>query len=89
MPKPFVQQIITDVAQSIPSKTTDFSHHFQDLGAEGSILIYDSGNNQTYQHNAKRNETAFSPASTFKILNSLIALESGAISNEIAVLTWD
>ena len=89
MPKPFVQQIITDVAQSIPNETTDFSHHFQDLGAEGSILIYDSGNNQTYQHNAKRNETAFSPASTFKILNSLIALESGAIPSEIAVLTWD
>ncbi|MBP0021893.1 MAG: class D beta-lactamase [Cyanobacteria bacterium SBLK] len=67
----------------------NFIDGFQDLNIEGSILIYDSNNQQTYQHNPDRNITAFSPASTFKILNSLIALESGAIANEISVLTWD
>lgn len=52
-------------------------------------MILDSNNNQIFQHNPQRNTTAFLPASTFKILNSLIALETGVISDEIAVLTWD
>lgn len=67
----------------------NFVDGFQDLNIDGSILIYDSNNKQTYQHNSARNVTAFSPASTFKILNSLIALESGAIASDLSVLTWD
>ncbi len=67
----------------------DFGRHFRELDVEGSVLIYDANNNQTFQHNPQRNETAFLPASTFKILNSLIALETGVIPDEVAVLTWD
>ncbi|MDB9512867.1 class D beta-lactamase [Kamptonema animale CS-326] len=73
-----------EVAQNI-----DFGRHFQELGVEGSILIYDSKNDLVFQHNPERNARAFLPASTFKILNSLIALETGVIPNEISVLTWD
>lgn len=73
-----------DLAQQI-----NLGRHFQELGIEGSILIYDLNNDRTYQHNPSRNTTAFLPASSFKILNSLIALETGVISDEIAVLTWD
>jgi beta-lactamase class D len=73
-----------DVTQNI-----DFERHFRELGVEGSILIYDLNNDRTFQHNPPRNETAFLPASTFKILNSLIALETGVITDEISVLTWD
>jgi beta-lactamase class D len=85
MPNAVKESLITeDVAQNI-----DFEKHFRELGIEGSILIYDANSDRVYQHNAQRNATAFLPASTFKILNSLIALETGAISDEIAVLTWD
>lgn len=71
------------------AQNLDFGRHFQDLGVEGSIMIYDSNSDRVFQHNPQRNTTAFLPASTFKILNSLIALETGVISDEIAVLTWD
>jgi beta-lactamase class D len=67
----------------------NFARHFQELGVEGSILIYDSNNNRVFQHNPSRNATPLLPGSTFKILNSLIALETGVISDEISVLTWD
>ncbi|MBE7382778.1 MAG: class D beta-lactamase [Leptolyngbya sp. SIO1E4] len=67
----------------------DFAPHFQDLGIEGSILIYDLNRDLTYQHNRDRNATPFLPASTFKILNSMIALETGVIANDLAILTWD
>jgi beta-lactamase class D len=77
--------------QQIAQQTApaDFSQHFQDLGIEGSILIYDQNQTQTYQHNPQRNATPFLPASTFKILNSLIALETGVVANDVAVFTWD
>jgi beta-lactamase class D len=67
----------------------NFARHFQELGVEGSIVVYDLKRDRTLQHNPKRNATAFSPASTFKILNSLIALETKVIPDEVAVLTWD
>jgi beta-lactamase class D len=74
----------TGIPQSI-----DFGRHFQELGVQGSILIEDLKQNRTYQHNPQRNATTFLPASTFKILNSLISLETGVISDELQILTWD
>lgn len=84
MPNLVQPQNSVDGAQKI-----NFERHFQELGVEGSIVIYDLKTNRTYQHNPTRNATSFLPASTFKILNSLISLETGVISDEVAVLTWD
>lgn len=76
-------------ARQQPSPKVNFERHFQAAKVEGSILIYDLNNDQRYQYNARRNSTAFPPASTFKIFNSLVALETGVIRDEVAVLTWD
>ncbi|MEM8614547.1 MAG: class D beta-lactamase [Cyanobacteria bacterium P01_H01_bin.105] len=80
MPAPAVAQI---------AQAADFSQHFQELGIEGSIIIYDLNQDRTYQHNSERNVTPYLPASTFKILNSLISLEAGVIASDLAILTWD
>lgn len=84
---------LASVTETLPevelTQNINFERHFQNLGIEGSIIIYDSSNNRTFQHNPKRNVTAFLPGSTYKILSSLIALDTGVISDEIAVLTWD
>jgi beta-lactamase class D len=71
------------------AQAVDLSRPFQELGIEGSILIYDRNQNQFYEHNRERNSVAFSPASTFKIFNALVSLETGVIQNDVAVLTWD
>ncbi len=73
-----------EIAQNL-----NFGQHFQELGVEGSIIIAELNGDRIWQHNPQRNQTAFPTASTFKILNSLIALETGVIPNELAVLTWD
>ncbi|MGP1385987.1 MAG: class D beta-lactamase [Thainema sp.] len=91
---PVVESATPHLAQSELDPSADqvqaeFTQHFQDLGVEGSILIYDLNRDRTYQHNPSRNSTAFLPASTFKILNSLIALETGVIADDLAILTWD
>lgn len=77
------------LASTRTAQNIDFGRHFQKLGVEGSIVIYDLKNDRLLQHNPQRNQTAFLPASTFKILNSLISLETGVISDELAILTWD
>lgn len=70
-------------------QTVSFKQHFDTLGINGSIIIYDLKRDSFYQHNPPRNNTAFLPASTYKIPNSLIALETGVIKNDVEVLTWD
>jgi beta-lactamase class D len=67
----------------------NFKRHFRSLGVEGSILIYDASRDFTYQHNVQRNSTEFLPASTFKILNALISLETKVIPDDLTILTWD
>lgn len=71
------------------AESVSLERSFNQLGINGSILIYDRNNKKFYQHNATRNSQAFLPASTFKIFNSLVALETGVIANDVAILTWD
>jgi beta-lactamase class D len=82
------QSIAAPIQLNVASQD-NFNKHFKDLGVEGSIAIYDANTDRLYQHNPARNNRAFGPASTFKILNSLIALETNVIPNELAILTWD
>jgi beta-lactamase class D len=82
--KPQVVPTTTKIAQDI-----DLGQSFRELDVVGSILIYDQNNDRVYEHNPSRNSTAFPPASTFKIFNALVALETGVIQDDVAVLTWD
>ena len=53
------------------------------------MVISSLDSKMNYVHNSHRSETRFVPASTFKIPNTLIALEEGAIKDEKEVITWD
>ncbi len=83
-PTPILSAPTTATAQ-----TPDLGRPFKEFGLEGSILIYDSHQNRTYEYNPQRNARPMVPASTFKIFNAMVALETGVIPNEVAVLTWD
>ena len=87
--RPNFESTVPPVSQQLEDTQPAFSKHFDDLDIEGSILIYDLNQDVTYQHNPERNATPFLPASTFKIPNSLIALETEVIENDVSVLTWD
>jgi beta-lactamase class D len=73
----------------VSANKIDFGRIFKELGLEGSIVIYDPSISKFYEHNAPRNSKAFFPASTFKIFNTLVALETGVIRDDVTVLTWD
>ncbi|MBD2434216.1 MULTISPECIES: class D beta-lactamase [Fischerella] len=74
---------------TVTAQAPNLGRHFQELGLEGSILIYDLNKNRTYEHNPQRNATAMLPGSTFKIFNAMVALETGVIPDDVAVFTWD
>ena len=72
---------------------TDTSVTFDDLfrehGVEGSLLIYDQSGQRCYQHEGGLNRQSYAPASTFKIFNALVALETGTVADEHETFTWD
>ena len=52
--------------------------------------MYDNGTVQFLVYNLSRfKDSAYLPASTFKIVNSLIGIETGRIVNEKMVIKWD
>ncbi len=57
----------------------DFAGAFNAAGVKGTFVLYDVAANQTLIYPRQRALQRFIPASTFKIPNSLIALETGAV----------
>lgn len=66
----------------------DFKKYFDECNVEGAIAIYDNKNHTWILSDtvATRKETL--PASTFKIINLLIALETKTIASENDIVKW-
>ncbi len=65
----------------------ELAKYFQ--GFEGAFVLYDLNRNRYNRYNPERCAERFLPASTFKIMNSLIGLETGVIQDENHVIKWD
>jgi beta-lactamase class D len=61
---------------------------FRKYGIEGSVTVYDYKNRKWLYSDAADAKVAMQPASTFKIINLLIALETGAIKDEREIIPW-
>lgn len=67
----------------------DFSQYFENINSQGCIIIYDNNNKEYTVYNKQQSETGILPASTFKIYNSLISLETGVALDESFQIEWD
>ena len=67
----------------------DFKKYFDAFKVEGSFALYDLKNDLYMFCNEAQFKQPFIPASTFKICNSLIGLETGVIKDESFVIKWD
>jgi len=67
----------------------DFGKYYEQYDVDGSAVVYDEKNNKYYFYNKAQYTEMFTPASTFKICNSLIGLETGVIKDENFVIKWD
>ncbi|MBT3302571.1 MAG: class D beta-lactamase [Bacteroidetes bacterium] len=55
----------------------------------GSILIYNQKDDEYYSNDFEWAQKGFLPASTFKICNSIIALETGVVENDSTMFIWN
>lgn len=66
----------------------DFKKYFDECQVEGSIVIYDNLNEKWILSDTINAKKENLPASTFKVINLLIALETGVIKDENEVIEW-
>lgn len=62
---------------------------FDAAGLTGTMAVRKEGSPEILVHNPIRAATPYLPASTFKILNALIALETGAVASPDEVFPYD
>jgi len=65
----------------------ELEKYFQ--GSVGAFVVYDLNNNSYIRYNPTRCAERFFPASTYKIMNALIGLETGVIPDENYFIKWD
>lgn len=61
---------------------------FKQSHIEGTFVFYDVTGNKLIGHNRSRADTRYTPASTFKIANSLIGLSTGAVKSVDDILPY-
>ena len=64
--------------------------YFNENDVRGCFGLYNNATNQFTFYNKKRfTDSSYLPASTFKIVNSLIGLQTGVITGDSMVIKWD
>ena len=67
----------------------EFASIIDSANVIGSILIYDDNSSTYYSNDFEWAKRGRLPASTFKITNSIIALETGIIENDSTLFIWN
>jgi beta-lactamase class D len=77
-------------ALSANEREIDLSASFPGIGADdATFVVLNASSGEVLRHNRVRAQRRLLPASTFKIPNSLIALETGVASGPDHLIPWD
>ena len=92
--KSFFLFVSISILYSCSSDNVDEDKSLETFFAEnkvnGCFGLYNNATNQFTFYNKKRfTDSSYLPASTFKIVNSLIGLQTGVISSDSMVIKWD
>jgi beta-lactamase class D len=69
--------------------TLDYKPYLDSLQADGVFLLLDLKTNKLIEYKGISKDTMLIPASTFKIPNSLIGLETGELKDELTEFKWN
>mgnify|MGYP003807743797 CR=1 FL=1 len=70
-------------------KKKEFAAILDSANVSGSILLWDYYSAKFYSNDFKHCKKGYLPASTFKIVNSIIALETGVVEDLNTMFYWD
>lgn len=72
------------------TQENELKKYFDSAKVEGCFGMFDNGQGQFTIYNMPRyRDSAYTPASTFKIFNSLVALGTGRIFSDTVLVPWD
>lgn len=72
------------------TKDDSLAKYFDQNNVKGTFGLFNNSSGEFTVYNLSRfRDSAYLPASTFKIVNALIGLETGKISDEKMVIPWD
>ncbi|WP_257385695.1 class D beta-lactamase [Tahibacter caeni] len=88
--------LVFAAASALPARAADvwqvrpeWAEAFAAQSVGGTMLVYDERASRYAVFDRRRAETAFAPASTFKLFNALVALETGVVEDEHETFRWD
>lgn len=67
----------------------DWQRHFDQRGVQGTFVLFEPLRDRLQVLDEARARRGFLPASTFKVANAIIGLETGAIADEREAFRWD
>ena len=79
----------TVAGHASPTAVGDLSSVFEGRPFEATMIVESLDGDVRHVHNAARAGQRMSPASTFKVPNTLIALDTGVVTSKDSVFTWD
>jgi len=71
------------------AKDAAIAQLFRDAGVDGALVMESVKTGQRFVHNDARSKQAFVAASTFKVFNTLIAVEEGVIGGAYEPIRWE
>ncbi|MEY3739143.1 MAG: hypothetical protein RL544_1921 [Bacteroidota bacterium] len=89
----FALSVILLLQSCSPNNVTlqnSYKKYFEEAGVTGTFGLYDNATGQFYIYNLPQfKDSSFTPASTFKIVNALVGLETGKIVDEKMTIDID
>jgi beta-lactamase class D len=85
----FIGMCILHQTNAQKKQEQDFKKYYDAVGMGGAFLLYDLNHDSYILYNPSQLNVPFSAASTFKIFNSMVGLETGVIQDENYVIKWD
>jgi beta-lactamase class D len=84
----FIFTVLTNCSSQNEHKK-EWERIFKKYNINGTFVLKNISNNQLNIYNKERSDSSYLPASTFKILNSMIALQTSAIKSVDDTIKWD
>ena len=85
-----VSSVLFSCSSNNVEEDKSLGKYFTENNVHGCFGLYNNATNQFTFYNKKRfTDSSYLPASTFKIVNSLIGLQTGVITNDSMIIKWD
>lgn len=81
--------LFTFLAWSENDNNSFLKRYMEENSVNGTVVIESLNLHKTHVYNDKRSKVRFLPASTFKIINTLISLQERVVKDENEVIKWD